>query len=164
MFEIREVNKKDLCYYWDLHWKYLNEDIFSKSTLAGEFSKEDREYFRSDEYRKFLEREMENNLDKAHFLNFYKEDRFIGCAHYITYKSEDFQCLLLDFWIFEEYRNKNYGIKFFLLLNDYVKKDGAKYFKINISNENNKRFWERQGFEFKGLDEDESPVMLIANL
>lgn len=48
--------------------------------------------------------------------------------------------------IFQEFSEKEIG-------------QGARYFALNVSNNRNKRFWEKQGFQFDGQDEYGSILM-----
>lgn len=159
MITIEEIAKKDLASYWPLHWAYLNRDIFPHITLSAPADDEDRAYFSGPEYRGTLERFMDRTPDTAHMVYFVQEGRRIGCAQYVTYKSEDGKCLLMDFWVFPEFRGGGQGHECFYALSAHVASDGASYFEINVSNERNHRFWQGLGFTDSGHDEHGQPLM-----
>ena len=70
---------------------------------------EDIEYFKSEEYRNVIKNHMVRDKDKHHLIYFMKDGKRIGAASYCIYKSEDGKCFILDYWIFNEYRNNNLG-------------------------------------------------------
>ncbi len=102
---------------------------------------------------------MEREQNQAHMIYFLEGDVRIGCAQYVTYKSEDGKCFLMDFWVFPAYRGNGTGHNCYRCLRDYVKKEEAAYFEINVTNEKNHHFWESNGFEDAGKDEREVPLM-----
>lgn len=161
MIIIKEISKDNIEEYWTLHWEYLNRDIFPYETLVAESDSEDREYFRSEQYRGTMEKYMDREPDKAHFIYFYQDDMRIGGAQYVTYKSEDGKCFLMDYWVFPEYRGNGTGHRCYSSLRDYVKKDSATYIEINVSNEQNHRFWSGIGFVDDGFDEWGAPLMRL---
>lgn len=161
MIFIEEVLKDNISEYWEFHWEYLNRDIFPYETLGTTLDDEEREYFRSDEYRGVLEQYMKREPDKAHFIYFCEDGVRIGCAQYVTYKSEDGKCFIMDFWLFPKYRGDGTGHRCYSSLRNYVKNDGATYVAINISNERNHRFWSSIGFADDGVDEYGSPLMRV---
>ena len=161
MILIKEVSKDNMPKYWNLHWEYLNRDIFPHESLCDKSNDEDREYFKSKAYGGVLESYMDRTPDKAHFIYFYKNNLHIGCSQYVTYKSEDGKCFILDFWVFPEYRGNSLGHECYYALKNYVKEDGGKYFAINISNHRNHNFWSSIGFDDNGFDEWNSPLMKI---
>ena len=77
----------------------------------------------------------------------------IGFAVYVIYHSEDGKCLIVEFNIDEAYRNKGIGSLFFKLLRKQVRTEQASYFALNLSNENNERFWMRNGLIKASKDE-----------
>lgn len=161
MIFIKEVLKSNIDEYWALHWEYLNRDIFPYVTLGAPLTIEDYEYFRSPNYRGVMEKYMDRLPDQAHFVYFYQDESRIGCAQYVTYKSEDGKCFLMDFWVFPEYRGNKTGHKCYTALKDYVKNDGATYIQINVSNQRNRNFWLSIGFIDDDLDEWEQPLMKL---
>lgn len=154
MIRIEEIPKKDVNTFWELHWEYLNRDLFDDT-----FSQEDREYFQSDEYRKSIERFLEREPDRVHMVYFTEGEERVGCAQYIIYKSEDNKCLVMDFWVFPEYRGNGMGHRCFEALMAYTKEDSAAYYSINCSGEQAKKFWMSLGFVDDGVDEYGEPLM-----
>lgn len=156
---IEEIPREKIDEFWDLHWEYLNRDIFPFESLCPASDEEDKEYFKGEEYRGTMESYMKREPDKAHMIYFVKENVRIGCAEYVTYKSEDGKCFLMDFWVFPDYRGNGMGHACYECLRDYVVKDGATYFEINVSNEKNQNFWKSNGFFDAGVDEWGMPLM-----
>lgn len=154
MVGIEEIPKKDIDAFWALHWEYLNRDVFD-----ADDTEEDRAYFLSEAYRGTIARFMDRVHDKIHLVYFIREGVRIGCAQYITYKSEDGKCFILDFWVFPEYRGNGTGHRCFEALFQYTKEDGAAYFAINAAGERARNFWKSLGFEDDGVDEYGDPLM-----
>ncbi|WP_461040707.1 GNAT family N-acetyltransferase, partial [Tepidimicrobium xylanilyticum] len=91
--------------------------------------------------------------DPLKIIFFMKNNEYVGFCTYVTYLSEDGKCLIVDYCIDAKYRNQNLGRQFFYLLKDQVIKEGGKYFALNLSNEDNQRFWQSLGFEKAYIDE-----------
>jgi ribosomal protein S18 acetylase RimI-like enzyme len=151
---IEEIPRKDIDTFWVLHWEYLNRDIFDDT-----FSEEDRAYFKSDAYRKSIERFLEREPDRVHMVYFTEGEQRVGCAQYIIYMSEDYKCLILDFWVFPEHRGNGMGHRCFEALTAYTNEDSATYYSINCSDERAKKFWRSLGFVDDGVDEYGEPLM-----
>ena len=154
MITIEEIPKSHIGDFWALHWEYLNRDIFTPAD-----TEEDREYFRSGEYRGTMERYMDRVPDRAHLVYLAEDGVRIGCAQYIIYKSEDGKCFILDFWVFPELRGGGTGHRCFDALSRYALTDGCTYFEINVAGERARRFWADVGFTDDGVDEYGLPLM-----
>ncbi len=154
MIGIEEIQKKDIDAFWALHWEYLNRDVFD-----ADDTEEDRAYFLSEAYRGTIAWFMDRIHDKIHLAYFVRDGVRIGCAQYVTYKSEDGKCFILDFWVFPEYRGNGTGHRCFEAFSQYAKEDGAVYFAINIAGERAHNFWKSLGFEDDGIDEHGAPLM-----
>jgi len=154
MIRIEEIPKKDVETFWALHWEYLNRDVFDPT-----FSEEDRAYFQSDAYRKTIESFLDGDPDRVHMVYFKDGEKRVGCAQYIIYKSEDHKCLVLDFWVFPEFRGNGMGHRCFEALMEYTKADDAAYYSINCSDERAKRFWMSLGFVDDVVEEYGDPLM-----
>ena len=161
MISIEEITRDGIEHYWQIHFEYLMRDIFPYSTLGEPIDEEDIEYFESREYRDVIEKYMDREPDKAHLIYFCRDNARIGCAQYVTYKSEDGKCFLMEFWVFPEFRGEGTGHDCYAALAEYVKADGAGYFEINVSNERNRNFWLDIGFTDDGVDEYEQPLMKL---
>ena len=85
------------------------------------------------------------DIDKHHLIFFINCGKRIGVASYCIYKSEDGKCFILDFWIFKEYRNNNFGHLCLKKLEEYTKQDGARYHEINANKEESIRLWKSLG-------------------
>ena len=153
MIKIEEIPVENIDDFWKIHFEYLIRDEIIDSD-------EDKEYFQGEEYRGIIKSHMVRNKDKHHMVYFKKDEKCIGSSHYNTYQSEDGKCLILDFWVFPEYRGNGTGHKCFKALEEYTKKDGAIYYEINCSKENAHRFWLNNGFIDNGLDEYDMPLMI----
>ena len=153
MIYIEEIPVERIDDFWKIHFEYLIcDDIIDTD--------EDKAYFQSDEYRECLKSHMLRNQDKHHMVYFVENDNYIGAAQYTTYHSEDGKCLILDFWVFQEYRGNGTGHRCFQALEEYTKNYGALYFEINCEKENAHRFWLNQGFVDYGIDEYGMPLMI----
>jgi len=149
-------NEADIELFWQWREKYMLEDIIPNSSEP--MSEEDQKWFFSKEYKDTI---MEAFYRKKAILRiiFLKENgENIGFAVYVIYHSEDGKCLVVEFCINKGYRNKGIGTEFFRLLKEYTTKEGAKYYSLNVSNEKNKKFWNKIGFYEAGKDEHGSTV------
>ena len=151
--QIEEIPVERAGEFWELHYRYLIDDGIIEE-------EEDKEYFRSEEYRGIIESHMRRPEDTHHMVCFARAGDRIGAAQYCTYKSEDGKCFLLDFWVFPEYRGGGTGHRCFEALENATKADGAVYYEINCEKENAQRFWKSFGFEDNGADEYGMPVMV----
>ena len=96
---------------------------------------------------------MLDDIDRLHMIYFIYNSNRIGAAQFITYKSEDGKCFILDFWVFPEYRGGGTGHRCFEALEQYAREDGAVYFALNSTKEDSIRFWKSLGFMENGTDE-----------
>jgi len=55
--------------------------------------------------------------------------------------------------VFPAFRGNGTGHRCFKALEQYTKKDGAKYYELNSTKENSIRFWKSLGFTENGKDE-----------
>ena len=159
MIQIEEFTKATIGDFWTAHWEYLNRDIFPFATLGGPMDEEDRQYFKSADYRGTLERYMDRSPDTVHMLRFLRDGVCIGYAQYITYKSEDNKCFILDYWLLPAHRGQGIGRACFEALCARAEADGAEYYAINVSNDRNRHFWQGLGFVDDGRDEWDMPLM-----
>lgn len=162
MIKIENIKRADVADYWALHWEYLNRDIFGCETLVSPADDGDKAYFCGAEYRGPLEGYMDRTPDTAHAVYFVRNGLRIGCTFYITYKSEDGKCFILDYWVFPEYRGKGTGRDCFAALANFAADDGAAYFELNVTSDSGKRFWVSLGFKDDGSDEFGHPLMRLA--
>lgn len=153
MITIEEIPVERIEEFWIIHYDYLiNDEIIS--------DEDGKEYFQSEEYRGVIKAHMLREVDKHHMIYFVEDGKRIGAAQYNTYQSEDGKCFLLDFWVFPEFRGNGTGHRCFVALEDYTKKDGAKFYELNSERENAQRFWRDNGFMDNGVDEYGMPVLI----
>lgn len=151
--------EEELAKFWRMRDKYMTQDIIPNVEIGEPITKGDKEWFFSDEYRSHMNKLFQRKQDTAYPLFFIKNDAIIGFASYCTYLSEDGKCFIIDFCILSEYRNKGLGTKVFRQFSEKEIRRGARYFALNTSNNRNKDFWEKQGFELYGQDEYGSILM-----
>jgi len=153
MIEIEEIPVERINEFWERHIKYLVEDgIITEQ--------QDFEYFSGPQYRDTIKSFMLRNTDRLHMVYFLRNSIRIGAAQFVTFKSEDGKCFILDFWVFPEFRGGGTGHHCFEALESYVKKDGAAYFEINCEKEASVRFWKSLGFTENGMDEYGMPLFI----
>ena len=152
-------SKSDVDLFWRWRDDYMREDVLPNSLFKPPTS-EDTEWFFSDEYKDVIMEAFyrEKNPLRISFLRI--NGRNIGFVVYVIYHSEDGKCHIVDFNVDKEYRNKGVGSLFFEKLREQVKHEHGAYFTLNLSNENNKRFWMRQGFIKASKDEYGSDVFV----
>jgi ribosomal protein S18 acetylase RimI-like enzyme len=153
MINIEEISLENINEFWEKHIFYLCEDKIITSD-------DDKAYFTSREYRGLLENHMTRPENKQHMVYFVKDGIKIGATSFCTFQSEDGKCFILDFWVFPNYRGKGTGHACFHALEEYTKKDGARYFELNSEKENSIRFWKSLGFQEFGRDEFGMPLFI----
>lgn len=151
--QIENIPVERINEFWELHIRYLVDD----EIITDE---EDIQYFQGAEYRDIIKAHMIRSVDPHCMVYFVRDGIRIGAAQYNTYHSEDGKCFVLDFWVFPQFRGNGTGHTCFAALEDYTKKDGAKYYELNCTKENSHRFWTSLGFEANGVDDDDMPIMI----
>jgi len=146
MITIEEIPVERIDEFWEKHIYYLIDDHI----ITDE---EDIEYFSGTEYRSIIKSRILDDIDRLHMIYFIYNSNRIGAAQFITYKSEDGKCFILDFWVFPEYRGGGTGHRCFEALEQYAREDGAVYFALNSTKEDSIRFWKSLGFMENGTDE-----------
>jgi len=149
---IEEIPVERIDEFWEIHYRYLIDD----EIITDE---EDKEYFRSSEYRDIIRAHMLRNTDRHHMVYFVRNGIRIGAAQYNTYQSEDGKCFILDYWVFPAFRGHGTGHQCFSCLEAYTKADGATYYELNSERENAIRFWKSLGFVEQGVDEYEMKLL-----
>ena len=149
-------SKKDTEYFWERRNEYFLKDIIPNSELGDELSEEDIKWFFSKEYKDHIMRLLERNVDPLYIVFINKDKTNIGFMTYVIYNSEDGKCFILDYCIYQQYRNNGIGkIAFNLLEKDFFDK-GATYIDLNVSNTNNERFWVGNGFAKTNIKDEKS--------
>ena len=168
LHEVKEQHDIDL--YWQLFYKYITTDILPNSTFEPS-TREDYDYFLSEEYRDtitrlnerhglkivFLKRKCEKECQKCDKGDGHNNE-VIGFAVYIIYHNEDGKCFILEYGILPKHRSKGIGAIFFEALREKVIGEGGAYFALTVSNEANERFWLKQGFNKTDDLESDKPV------
>lgn len=155
MIEFEEIPISKIDDFWKIHYEYLIQDEIISDI-------EDKEYFKSDDYRSVIKDHMSRKVDKHHLAYFKESDIRIGAVSYCTYQSEDGKCFILDYWIFPEFRGKGIGHRCFDALKEYTSKDGAYYYEINCDGRDDRmRFWKSIGFVENGVDEYGVPLLVM---
>jgi len=144
--------------FWKQKRKYEKLDIFPNVKETGKELEELIHWFQSEEYYNRimdLHRNVQQNGSGLHFVFIYdNKNEYIGFIMYKIYTQEDGKCFILDFSIDSKHRNKKVGTQVVAAFESLVKEnEGATYFALNTSNDNNKRFWKRQGFYPSEVDE-----------
>jgi len=147
--------------FWMMMGEYMLRDIFPNSSIGRVLSQEDKDWFFSSEYRNALDALSKREIDTFYFVFLKMKDEVVGFAYYGTYLSEDGKSFISEFCILPEYRNKGLGKVYFNIIKKTEIERGAKFFELNVSNDRNKRFWEKLGFEFDGFDEHNVMLMKL---
>jgi len=153
MISIKEIPVEEISDFWAIHIQYLMDDGF----ITDE---EEIAYFTGEEYRGILEAHMIRPTNKQHMVYFLRDGEKIGAASYCTYQSEDGKCFILDYWVFPKFRGSGMGHRCFEALEQYTKRDGAKYYELNSTREDAVRFWKSIGFAENGKDEYGMPLLV----
>lgn len=138
--------------FWLWRDKYMLEDVLPNATFRPT-TDEEYEWFFSGEYKGHIMKLFHRTIDPLRIVFLQSGGENIGFAVYVIYHSEDGKCFIIDFCVNAEHRNKGIGLLFFSSLRDRAVSEGAVYFALNLSNEDNKRFWTRNGFVKETKDE-----------
>lgn len=158
---VHEVRtNEELSLFWDKRNEYMKEDIIPNCTLGEPITKEDEKWFFSQEYMDHIMKLYFREIDKLYIVFFVKDGDIIGFSSYITYHSEDGKCFILDFCIDVKARNQGIGKECFYLIENKELNKGATYFALNLTNEQNERFWKSLGFVKDGNDEYNNPIYI----
>lgn len=161
----KKTTKTETDEFWKKKREYEEKDIFPYLDETGEELREILSWFKSPDYYNIIMDLHDNAQKNAKTLQFaYVHDdvgQYIGFIMYKIYNLEDGKCFILDFCIEKELRNKNIGTEVFTFFEQYIKKsEGAHYCALNVSNDRNKRFWEKQGFVYNGLDDQDNAIYI----
>ena len=158
MYKLHTVKTQpNIDLFWEWRDKYMREDILPNSTFEP-LTPEEEEWFFSQEYRDVIMEAFHRDTATLRIVFLRQNDFNIGFAVYVIYHAENGKCLLVDFNIDAPYRGGGVGAKFFGLLCNHVRTQGAEYIALNLSNEDNQRFWMRNGFALAGKDEHGADV------
>ena len=150
------INEKEIALFWEKKREYERNDIFPNLTETGQERAEIVEWFHSEEYYRIimnLHHHPKNGDSPLEFIFVYDQDTYIGFLTYKIYHSEDGKAFILDFSIETSHRNQGLGSRVVAELELFLKEQGAAYLALNTSNENNTRFWLRNGFSPTEPDE-----------
>ena len=160
-FIIHEVKtNEELALFWEKRNAYMREDIIPNCTLGNPITKEEEDWFFSQDYIDHIMRLYFREIDKLYIVFFMKDEVKIGFSIYVTYHSEDGKCFIIDFCIDANFRNQGLGSECFNLLKNQELQKGAAYFALNLSNEKNERFWKSLGFVKSDNDEYNNPIYI----
>ncbi|WMM25646.1 GNAT family N-acetyltransferase [Tissierella sp. MB52-C2] len=151
LYEVKLEEEIDL--FWQRRNQYMREDIIPNCTLGTPIDEDAEKWFFSREYKNHIMMLFNREEDQLKILFFKINNKYVGFCVYVTYISEDGKCFIVDYCIDLNHRNQGLGKQFFYLLKDHVIEKGAKYFALNLSNENNQKFWKSLGFEKGSADE-----------
>jgi diamine N-acetyltransferase len=155
----RPTSVQKMTEYFMLHEQYLMNDILPFDTSIDANFDDDLAYFKSSKYRNtIIDFMTKGELNKIEVFFIMLGDINIGCCKFIIYHSEDHKCLLMDFWLFKEYRNQGLGKSVFDSLTELVIQKGGLYFSINCVVERAKKWWLSLDFNDDGVDEHNTPL------
>lgn len=155
---------EEILLFWEKRNAYMREDIIPNCTLGEPITKDEEEWFFSQEYMNHIMKLYHRKTDKLYIVFFIKDGEKIGFSVYVTYHSEDGKCFILDFCIYKQFRNKELGKKCFQLLENREVQKGTAYFALNLSNEKNERFWKSLGFIKGDNDEYNNPIYIYRTI
>lgn len=100
-----------------------------------------------------------NSREKNRFIicKILKDKEMIGFCDYVCFLNENGKCILGNFYIYEDHRNKGYGTKILNLIEKELKKLGGTYIDVTPE-EKAKNFYLRNGFkitEYKSMENGE---------
>ena len=142
----------EIALFWERRDRYMREDILPNCSFDPP-TDEDWQWFFSAEYKDHIMDIFHNGENPLEIVFLEKDGEHLGFSSFITYLNEDGKCIIIEFCVNAAYRNAGVGGIFFDLIKKHAAAIGATYFSINLSNEDNERFWLRQGFAKSGQDE-----------
>jgi len=151
-YRVRQlVSDDDIALWWEKDREHLNREILPNMELEpGESLAEVTEYFNSADYYQTI-MNLHNSPGAGgsplQFVFFEGDDgKYLGFASYKIYTQEDGKAFILEFAVDAPLRNAGLGTKLYAALEQVLADEGGTYVALNTSNQNNLRFWKRQGF------------------
>ena len=117
-------NKKEWDTYFQLFKEYILE-VCSDDDLEETISD-----ISGEDYHKQILKVCNRNNNKFHVCRILKDNTCLGFCDYICYLDENGKCLIGNFYLHPEYRNKGYGTDTYLLMEIELIKLGGKYIDI----------------------------------
>lgn len=152
------VTTDEIGLFWEKKRCYEQEAIFPNLVETGAERQEIIEWFESEEYYEIimdLHDHPQGGGSALQFVFIYDDqESYLGFTMYKIYTQEDGKAFVFDFCIEPESRNQGLGAEVFRELEKLLQAEGGKYVALNTSNQNNQRFWQRQGFVATEADEN----------
>lgn len=140
------------------HWREMDDmmwrDIRPGCDLGEPMTDEEAERFLAPAYHQRIDALCRRETDPGQRLFFLLDGKEVGFAFYVTYRSEDGKCFIVNFCIYPELRGQGLGKRCFAALAGHARRGGARYFELNTHCKRAKRFWEGLGFRYNGCDEE----------
>ena len=151
------TTEPEIAEFWAKKAEYNHRDLYPNMELEAEETLEEiMDYFEGEEYREAI---MTMHRERGgQFAFFYLENAYLGFALYKVYtpaydKNYLGEAMLMEFCIEPAFRNLGLGALAFQALEHRFQKESGTYTAINTSNQDNLRFWKRQGFSEWKQDE-----------
>lgn len=140
------------------HWQEMDammwRDVRPSCDLGEPMTDEDAARFLTPEYHRRIDALCRRETDPGQRVFFLADGREVGFAFYVTYRSEDGRCFLVNFCIYPELRGQRLGERCFAALADHARQNGACYFELNTHSKQAAQFWKKLGFRYNGYDEE----------
>ena len=146
------ISPAEISEFWQKIDEYHQNDLYPNVELdEGETLEELVEHFDSQGYRDTI-MDLHQNAN-LQFVFFYYDEEYLGFAMYKIYTTEDGKAIIPEFCIAAPFRNQGIGAAAYAELAKVLKQEGGVYAALNVSNSNNRRFWNRLGFKQREVDE-----------
>jgi len=152
MISVKKLDSDaDIERWWVEKRSYEANDIFANWEDSDAEKAEALVWFGSQDYYDTimrLHRQAAEGGSPLQFVFFNDEEgEYLGFADYKIYTEEDGKAIILDFSVSAPFRNKGLGERMYQALEETLYRDGATYVTLNTSNADNRRFWQRIGFQ-----------------
>lgn len=145
---------EDIDFFWKKRNEYMLQDVIPNDEYGDPLTKEDIEWFFSDDYKNHIMHLYKRSVDPLYIIFFYHENINVGFVDFVIYNSEDGKCFIIDYCIYKGYRNDGFGKEAFELIEQEFIRKGATYINLNVSNHRNEHFWKTNGFDKTEIKDD----------
>lgn len=142
LIEIYEAYSfKDLDTFFNMFYEYVEELFNSPSSYY-----DNSNYFFSKKYKEDFLSALDRDISPLNLVFFKNEEKILGFSTYMILNHLGGKAIILEFCINKDFRRKNLGKASLSLLLKKIKKEGGKTVELTYTNNENKKFWLKEGF------------------
>ncbi len=155
--EFNLYEDKQYLSYINIFISYIKEIYFEDKNYLELLN-----YLESNEYKQNILTLANRKENKFYIMKIIKDNDLIGFIDYVCYLDEKGKCIIGNFYIYPEYRNKGIGLNVHNIIYNNLKKLGGKFIEIT-PNEKALSLYKKLGYSFtnKFSEDDNLPIYMI---